>query len=72
MDMYRICFDNFLVRLSRADMDGGSDGQATQVTHSNCLSRIVGVKLTGRHRLETFCEQCGTSSLELMACRWTL
>jgi len=28
-----------------------------EVTHSNCLRRIVGVKLTDRHRLETIHEQ---------------
>eukprot|EP00955_Chlamydomonas_euryale_P030576 322074-Chlamydomonas_euryale.AAC.1 len=43
-----------------------------EVTHSKCLRRIVGVKLTDRHRLEAICEQCGTSSLELMVRRWTL
>eukprot|EP00955_Chlamydomonas_euryale_P027700 292365-Chlamydomonas_euryale.AAC.1 len=43
-----------------------------EVTHSNCLRRIVGVKLKGRHRLETTREQCGMSSLELMVCRRTL
>eukprot|EP00955_Chlamydomonas_euryale_P030043 316755-Chlamydomonas_euryale.AAC.1 len=30
-----------------------------EVTHSNCLNRTVGEKLTDRHRLETICEQCG-------------
>eukprot|EP00955_Chlamydomonas_euryale_P096296 364999-Chlamydomonas_euryale.AAC.19 len=39
-----------------------------EVTHSNCLRRVVGVKLTDRHRLATIREQCGTSS---MFCRWT-
>eukprot|EP00955_Chlamydomonas_euryale_P012760 137882-Chlamydomonas_euryale.AAC.3 len=43
-----------------------------EVTHSSCLSRIVGMKLTDRHRLETICEQCGTSSLELMVHKQTL
>eukprot|EP00955_Chlamydomonas_euryale_P000804 9254-Chlamydomonas_euryale.AAC.1 len=43
-----------------------------EVTHSNCLRRIVGMKLKDRHRLETIREQCGTSSLELMVCRRTL
>eukprot|EP00955_Chlamydomonas_euryale_P043579 352629-Chlamydomonas_euryale.AAC.1 len=33
---------------------------------------IVGMKLTDRHRLETICEQCGTSLLELMVRRRTL
>eukprot|EP00955_Chlamydomonas_euryale_P096973 365044-Chlamydomonas_euryale.AAC.1 len=43
-----------------------------EVTHSNCLRRIVGMKLTDCHTLETIHEQCGTSSLELMVCRRTL
>eukprot|EP00955_Chlamydomonas_euryale_P034534 349819-Chlamydomonas_euryale.AAC.1 len=43
-----------------------------EVTHSDCLRRIVGVKLTDRHRLETIREQCGTSSLDLMVRRRTL
>eukprot|EP00955_Chlamydomonas_euryale_P083281 363828-Chlamydomonas_euryale.AAC.15 len=43
-----------------------------EVTHSNCLSCIVEVKLTDRHRLETLSEQYGPSSLELMVRRWTL
>ena len=43
-----------------------------EVTHSNCLRRIIGVKLTDRHRLETIHDQCGTSSLELMVRRRTL
>eukprot|EP00955_Chlamydomonas_euryale_P112285 366122-Chlamydomonas_euryale.AAC.17 len=43
-----------------------------EVTHSNCLRRIVGMKLTDRHRLKTICEQCGMSSLELMVRRRTL
>eukprot|EP00955_Chlamydomonas_euryale_P084657 363993-Chlamydomonas_euryale.AAC.2 len=41
-------------------------------TDSNCLRRIVGVKLTDRHRLETIREQCGMSSLELMVRRQTV
>eukprot|EP00955_Chlamydomonas_euryale_P042237 352239-Chlamydomonas_euryale.AAC.14 len=28
-----------------------------QVTHSNCLRRIVGVKITNRQRLKTICGQ---------------
>eukprot|EP00955_Chlamydomonas_euryale_P004774 51205-Chlamydomonas_euryale.AAC.1 len=43
-----------------------------EITHSNCLCRIVDVKLTDCHRLETIRKQCGTSSLELMVRRWTL
>eukprot|EP00955_Chlamydomonas_euryale_P042239 352239-Chlamydomonas_euryale.AAC.16 len=44
-----------------------------EVTHSCCLRRVVGVKLTNRHRLETIHEQRGTSLLELMLRRqWTL
>eukprot|EP00955_Chlamydomonas_euryale_P100161 365263-Chlamydomonas_euryale.AAC.24 len=43
-----------------------------EVTRCNCLRCIVGVKLTDRHRLETICEQCGTSSLELMVRRRSL
>eukprot|EP00955_Chlamydomonas_euryale_P054527 355849-Chlamydomonas_euryale.AAC.1 len=43
-----------------------------EVTNSNCLRCIVGVKLTDRRRLETICEQCGMSSLELMVRRRTL
>eukprot|EP00955_Chlamydomonas_euryale_P076001 362520-Chlamydomonas_euryale.AAC.8 len=42
---------------------------AGKVAHSKCFRRIVGFKLTDRHRLETICEQCGPSSLELMARR---
>eukprot|EP00955_Chlamydomonas_euryale_P001423 16610-Chlamydomonas_euryale.AAC.8 len=42
-----------------------------ELTHSNCLCRIVGVKLTDRHRLETIREQFGTSSLRLMGHRRT-
>eukprot|EP00955_Chlamydomonas_euryale_P118772 366559-Chlamydomonas_euryale.AAC.3 len=47
-----------------------------EVTHSNCLHRIVGVKLKDRHRL-VYCDvDCtltiGTSSLELMVRRRTL
>eukprot|EP00955_Chlamydomonas_euryale_P115402 366346-Chlamydomonas_euryale.AAC.7 len=57
-------------------MDGGSDGQARtsglEVTHSNCLRRIVGLKLTDRNRPETIHEQCGMSLLELMIRRLTL
>eukprot|EP00955_Chlamydomonas_euryale_P059573 357416-Chlamydomonas_euryale.AAC.2 len=49
----------------------GSEGRL-EVTHSSCLRRIVGVKLTDRHRLGTVREQCGTSSLELRVCRWTM
>eukprot|EP00955_Chlamydomonas_euryale_P041747 352101-Chlamydomonas_euryale.AAC.2 len=45
-----------------------------EVTYSNCLRRIVGVKLTDRNRLDIIREQCGMSSLELMfrrrALRW--
>eukprot|EP00955_Chlamydomonas_euryale_P064293 358929-Chlamydomonas_euryale.AAC.4 len=43
-----------------------------EITHSNRLRRIVGVKLTDRHRLETIREKCGMSSLELMVRRRTL
>eukprot|EP00955_Chlamydomonas_euryale_P036617 350494-Chlamydomonas_euryale.AAC.24 len=43
-----------------------------QVTHFNRLRRMVGVKLTDRHRLETIREQCGTSSMHLMVHRRTL
>eukprot|EP00955_Chlamydomonas_euryale_P034588 349837-Chlamydomonas_euryale.AAC.1 len=43
-----------------------------EVTHSNCLRRIVDVNLTDLHRLETIHEQCDTSSLELMVRRQTL
>eukprot|EP00955_Chlamydomonas_euryale_P114042 366249-Chlamydomonas_euryale.AAC.7 len=43
-----------------------------EVTHSNCLRRIFGMKLMDRHRLGTVHEQCGTSSLELMVRRRTL
>eukprot|EP00955_Chlamydomonas_euryale_P052894 355305-Chlamydomonas_euryale.AAC.2 len=32
---------------------------------SNCLRRIVSVKLTNCRRLETLCEHCGTTSLKL-------
>eukprot|EP00955_Chlamydomonas_euryale_P027188 286674-Chlamydomonas_euryale.AAC.3 len=42
------------------------------VARSNCLRRIVGMKLTDRHRLEAIHEQCGRSSLELIVCRRTL
>eukprot|EP00955_Chlamydomonas_euryale_P058920 357241-Chlamydomonas_euryale.AAC.7 len=42
-----------------------------EATHPNCLRRIVGVKLTYRHRLVTMREQCGTSSLELLVRKWT-
>eukprot|EP00955_Chlamydomonas_euryale_P034172 349707-Chlamydomonas_euryale.AAC.1 len=37
-----------------------------EVTHFNCIHRIVGMKVTDRHRLETQREQCGMSSLELI------
>eukprot|EP00955_Chlamydomonas_euryale_P009222 98835-Chlamydomonas_euryale.AAC.1 len=43
-----------------------------EATHSNCLRRFVGVKLTYRHRLATIREQCCTSSLELMVRRLIL
>eukprot|EP00955_Chlamydomonas_euryale_P101239 365333-Chlamydomonas_euryale.AAC.4 len=43
-----------------------------EVTHSTCLRRIVGVKLTDRHRLETIREQCGTPLLEVMVRKRTL
>eukprot|EP00955_Chlamydomonas_euryale_P079461 363302-Chlamydomonas_euryale.AAC.14 len=43
-----------------------------EVTRSTCLRRIVGVKLTDRHRLETVREQCCTSSLVLIVRRRTL
>eukprot|EP00955_Chlamydomonas_euryale_P104418 365566-Chlamydomonas_euryale.AAC.2 len=33
-----------------------------EITHSKCLRRIVGMKLTDRNRLETIREQCSTSS----------
>eukprot|EP00955_Chlamydomonas_euryale_P118064 366517-Chlamydomonas_euryale.AAC.4 len=36
-----------------------------EVTHIDCLRRIVGVKLTDCQRLENVREQCGMSSLEL-------
>eukprot|EP00955_Chlamydomonas_euryale_P082785 363764-Chlamydomonas_euryale.AAC.13 len=54
---------------------GGQDGVQMgrlEVTHSNCLRRIVGVKLTDRNRLETIHEQCGMSLLELVVCSRTL
>eukprot|EP00955_Chlamydomonas_euryale_P103589 365507-Chlamydomonas_euryale.AAC.6 len=35
-----------------------------EVAHSNGLRRIIGVKLMGRHRLETLREQCGSSSVD--------
>eukprot|EP00955_Chlamydomonas_euryale_P075345 362292-Chlamydomonas_euryale.AAC.6 len=40
-----------------------------EVIHSKCLRRIVGMKLTDRHRLETIRELCGTSSPEFMVPR---
>eukprot|EP00955_Chlamydomonas_euryale_P041923 352160-Chlamydomonas_euryale.AAC.1 len=43
-----------------------------EVTHSDCLRRIVSVKLTDCHRLETTHEQCDTSSLELIVRRRAL
>eukprot|EP00955_Chlamydomonas_euryale_P036025 350318-Chlamydomonas_euryale.AAC.4 len=52
-------------------MDGCSDGQ-TQGDSANCLGRIVGVKLTDRHRLENMREKYGTSSRELMVRRKAL
>eukprot|EP00955_Chlamydomonas_euryale_P116949 366447-Chlamydomonas_euryale.AAC.2 len=36
-----------------------------EVIHSNCLCRILGMKLMHYHMLETIHEQCGTSSLSL-------
>eukprot|EP00955_Chlamydomonas_euryale_P080265 363402-Chlamydomonas_euryale.AAC.6 len=41
-----------------------------EVTHYNRLRSIAGVKLKECHRLENIHEQCGTSSLELMVCKW--
>eukprot|EP00955_Chlamydomonas_euryale_P089884 364497-Chlamydomonas_euryale.AAC.3 len=35
-----------------------------EVTHSICLRRIVSMKLTDSHRLETKPEQCGMSPWE--------
>eukprot|EP00955_Chlamydomonas_euryale_P102150 365396-Chlamydomonas_euryale.AAC.28 len=56
--------------LRNVDMDAGSDTQAR--CHSFLLSiAFVYVKLTIRHRLETIREQCRTSSIELIVCRWT-
>eukprot|EP00955_Chlamydomonas_euryale_P050959 354720-Chlamydomonas_euryale.AAC.1 len=44
-----------------------------QGTHSNCLCRIVGVKLMDRHRLETtICEQMWHVIAGVMVCRRTL
>eukprot|EP00955_Chlamydomonas_euryale_P086241 364199-Chlamydomonas_euryale.AAC.3 len=37
-----------------------------EVTHANFLHRVVGVKLTACHRVETLREKYGTSSLALM------
>eukprot|EP00955_Chlamydomonas_euryale_P078889 363218-Chlamydomonas_euryale.AAC.3 len=37
-----------------------------EVTHSDSVRRIVGVKLTDQHRLETTHKECGTTSLESM------
>eukprot|EP00955_Chlamydomonas_euryale_P079345 363288-Chlamydomonas_euryale.AAC.10 len=38
-----------------------------EVTHCHCLRRIVGVKLTDCHRLETVHEQCG---IKVSCGRW--
>eukprot|EP00955_Chlamydomonas_euryale_P116029 366391-Chlamydomonas_euryale.AAC.38 len=43
-----------------------------EVTHSNCLRRVVGMTRTDCHRLEIVRAQCGTASLEFMVRRWTL
>jgi len=40
-----------------------------EVTHSDSVRRIVGVKLTDQHRLETTHKECGTTSLESMVCK---
>eukprot|EP00955_Chlamydomonas_euryale_P100239 365270-Chlamydomonas_euryale.AAC.22 len=66
MDVLHIHFAHFLVWVQNVDMNGGSDG-LTRGHSFHRLRCIVGVKLTDRHRLATMREQCGTSSLELMA-----
>eukprot|EP00955_Chlamydomonas_euryale_P037272 350708-Chlamydomonas_euryale.AAC.5 len=63
-------FCPFLVGLQNADIRRRF--RWAEVFHSDCLRRIVGVKLTDRHALETTREQCGTSSLELMVRRRAL
>eukprot|EP00955_Chlamydomonas_euryale_P081062 363518-Chlamydomonas_euryale.AAC.9 len=43
-----------------------------KVSRSTCLRRIVGMKLTDHHRLETTREQRGTCSLERKICKQIL
>eukprot|EP00955_Chlamydomonas_euryale_P106250 365693-Chlamydomonas_euryale.AAC.4 len=60
---------------TRQVSDVGNPRHQAPVTENTCVcgwaARIVGVKLTDRHTLDTLRQECGTPSPSLMVCRQT-